>query len=555
MKKLYFAFTFLCLICLCQAAAAQKINSLQIIDSCNKDTTVSITVITSPANGMSLITYWGDGTFTQAPIANTTGPIYRMHHFNTAGTFSIKNVLLLNGAPIDSAMGKINRYCSYVGLGLYLDANKNCVRENTEDLISNNASYEIDSAGVIIDTVHGFEYLQCKPGTTYKARVLSVPLGVQALCPSTGVKTFTGPAAGTSEMVELGIQPGTSSAFDLSVHLMGMFRPVNNSILIISAYNNSIVGTNGIVTLHLSGKYKYKSATPPPASVNGNVLTWNLSNISILNIQRIYLYMDSAILNKPGDTVCNMAVITPTSLDVNPANNTVTQCDEVRASWDPNDKHVYPAGKIAAGTTLTYTINFENLGNDTAFNIYVLDTLPVELVEKSFKFLRSSHPVSHLFLDAPGGKRIVRFDFANIMLADKTSPEHNKGFVQFSINTRADLPPSTPIENMAAIYFDINPPVLTNYAKNTTPPTSIGKISISNDVSVYPNPVTDILTVKTENDKYNMLKLFNTMGQVVIEQPLTDKLSQINMKNLPTGIYYVLLNGENGSISQKIEKL
>lgn len=536
--------------------SAQKINHVDIQDSCNagKDSSIVVVRVSSPQAGMSLATYWGDGSSTLAAIPNSTSPVVRKHHYSTAGVFSIKNVLIVNSTAIDSSLLSHNKYCSYVSISSFIDANKNCIMESTEQRIALGVVYEIDSAGVIIDTITGWKNFRCTPGITYKARIIKMPLGASALCPSTGVITFTGPTVRTQTFIEFGIQPGAASAFDLFVGISGMFRPVRTSTISVYAGNNSITGNSATVTLNISGKYKYKSATPPPTTVNGNTITWNVANLSIYKVERMYVELDTAGRHNAGDTVCNMVTITPTSGDVNPVNNTVKQCDAIRAAWDPNDKHVYPAGKILPGTKLNYTINFENLGDDTAFNISVLDTLPAEVIPKTLKIIAASHKVSHLFLDGPAGRKIVRFDFADIHLADKSAPDYNKGFVQFSIDTKADLPPLTKISNRAGIYFDINPVVLTNYAENNIPATSVSKISVNNDLSVYPNPVTDILTIKTENSNYETLKIINTMGQVVAEQAIQGDVSQINIRHLPTGVYYVLLNGESGSISRKIEK-
>jgi uncharacterized repeat protein (TIGR01451 family) len=71
----------------------------------------------------------------------------------------------------------------------------------------------------------------------------------------------------------------------------------------------------------------------------------------------------------------------------------------VTCSWDPNDKAVNPSGVTAAHYTLMdeelqYTIRFQNCGNDTAFNIRVLDTLDANLDMSTLQIVASSHPVS-----------------------------------------------------------------------------------------------------------------------------------------------------------------
>jgi hypothetical protein len=557
MKKIYSsALMMLVVLLLGTAGRAQTITNVSLIDSCTD--VIMVATISAAGSNLSMMTYWGDGTSTNTVLQASQTTTWKQHQYTNVGTYTIKNVLSLNGTPIDSSISTYVSYCSYIYISKYLDNNTNCIYDNGESNVYYANDLEIDSAGIIIDTVTTFHslYYKAKPGTVYKFRTLNLPPGVSATCPSNATLTITAPSTNNTISAALGLQCGSSSQFDLGVKLTGQFRPVATSRLIIHAYNLGCGAKNAVLTVQLSNKYVYKYASVTPANVSGNTITWNVNNLSITNNATIYLYADTATganvqLN---DTICNSATITPTSGDVNTINNALTQCDEVRASWDPNDKHVYPAGDIAQGTKLTYTINFENLGNDTAFNIYIMDTLSNRLDAGSLQVLTSSHAASHVILDGPGGQKIVRFDFKDIHLPDKNSPDFNKGFVQFSINVKNGLAPLTPISNRAGIYFDINPVVITNYAENRIKPVSINDVEISNQITVYPNPVTDVLTIQINNGGYDVLRLLNIMGQVVSQQNISGNTMNMNMANLPTGMYYLQLTGKDNTIMQKVEK-
>ena len=82
-----------------------------------------------------------------------------------------------------------------------------------------------------------------------------------------------------------------------------------------------------------------------------------------------------------------------------------TDCQEIRNSYDPNDKQVFPkgvsaAGNIEPGTWLTYRLRFINKGNDTAYMVRIVDTLSNDLDLGSLQFGASSHP----FLPKISGK-------------------------------------------------------------------------------------------------------------------------------------------------------
>lgn len=563
MKKIYTGIMLLlAMLFLTNKSNAQSFNYFYIQDSCSSTplTTLLYTSITQAGANQSIIIFWGDGSSDTTNLLAAQSAMNKQHIYSTAGTYTVMGVLVKNGSPLDTFITSTTINCSYITIRTYADVNNNCVFNTNEPYVFLPVSIEVDSAGVVIDTISGFSNIWYKglAGVLYKFKLLSTFTGVSATCPSNGIVTITAPSSGANATVDFGYQCNSSSQYDLGLTLWGYFRPIGTSRLRILAYNNGCSVQNGVVTVQLNNKYVYKSASIAPASVSGNTISWNVSNLSNYypNYTIIDLYADTATganVNL-GDTICNSATITPTSGDVNTANNSIYQCDSVRASWDPNDKHVYPAGDIDPGTKLTYTINFENLGNDTAFNIYIMDTLSNRLDAGSLQVLNSSHAASQVMLDGPGGQKIVRFDFKDIHLPDKNSPDFNKGFVQFSINVKNGLAPSTPISNRAGIYFDINPVVITNYTENRIKPVSVNDVAISNQVTVYPNPVTHILTIQMNNGGYDILRLLNNIGRVVANQSISGNTMNINMANLPTGIYYLQLTGKDNTITQKIEK-
>lgn len=137
-------------------------------------------------------------------------------------------------------------------------------------------------------------------------------------------------------------------------------------------------------------------------------------------------------------------------------------CFPVVNSFDPNAKEVYPEYAKQAGDELTYTIHFQNTGNDTAYRIVIRDQLSANLDWNSFKYVNSSHDVS-IGIKGPW----VTFTFDQINLIDDKHDEPNShGWVMFTIRLKQGLPMGTKTENKASIYFDGNTPIITNTAFN-----------------------------------------------------------------------------------------
>ena len=73
----------------------------------------------------------------------------------------------------------------------------------------------------------------------------------------------------------------------------------------------------------------------------------------------------------------------------------------------------------------------------------------------------------------------------------------------------------------------------------------------SNKVSMYPNPVNDVLNVVSNNTIEN-IQITNMVGQVVIDANPVAKNTTINTSNLESGIYMVNITTKNGTSVKKL---
>lgn len=66
------------------------------------------------------------------------------------------------------------------------------------------------------------------------------------------------------------------------------------------------------------------------------------------------------------------------------------------------------------------------------------------------------------------------------------------------------------------------------------------------NISLYPNPATDRIFIETKNSNGDCtVSLYNTQGQELIKQQITGTKTQINIDDLPTGVYIIKLVGDN----------
>lgn len=233
-------------------------------------------------------------------------------------------------------------------------------------------------------------------------------------------------------------------------------------------------------------------------------------------------------------------------------------CKANTGSYDPNDKQGFPKGYGAAhyirpGTPLEYQIQFQNTGNDTAFTVRILDTLSVWLDPATIRPGASSHPYTWDLT----GTGLLSFLFENILLPDSNVNEPaSHGFVQFTINHKADAPLETVIENTAEIYFDFNDAIVTNTTFHR-----LGENFVSvglwqperpeYEVLVSPNPFSEETFLEVKGlSRYAGLRLqvFDLQGKTVLEMESEGAVFHLKKGNLPAGLYLFKIQQEGKSV-------
>jgi uncharacterized repeat protein (TIGR01451 family) len=362
---------------------------------------------------------------------------------------------------------------------------------------------------------------KCKPGFN---------LSVQSLVHTAGI-TF----------------PGTGSIFKLIAGDAGNLHPGNS----INAYNICPAGVPAEVRVVLSGPADFApNITPVPTYINGDTIAWQVANISSFTFPLIRITTDTLALI--GQNICfNVSVTTSTPGDNNASDNVGSYCFPVVNSYDPNEKEVSPKRSMAAGEWLTYTIHFQNMGTAQAMNIRIRDTLSSNLDVSTFQLLDYSHNCITQLLE--GG--IAQFMFPNINLPDSASnPEGSKGYVQFRIKIKPGLSTGFTISNKASIYFDYNPPVVTNMvvSRNCTAPAVIQNTSaltcIGNSVYFAGNYLTNSGTYRDTIRSYGgcdsiirvlNLSIVNNFSSTINQSICNGSVYSFNGVNLTiSGAYY-----------------
>lgn len=77
----------------------------------------------------------------------------------------------------------------------------------------------------------------------------------------------------------------------------------------------------------------------------------------------------------------------------------------------------------------------------------------------------------------------------------------------------------------------------------------------TNEISVYPNPATDIININSSLNSFNSVSVVDLNGRVVKSMNFnTVTEAQINISDLANGVYIMNITSENGAFSKKIIK-
>ncbi|MBS1586177.1 MAG: T9SS type A sorting domain-containing protein [Bacteroidetes bacterium] len=544
-------------------AAATNSFSVVTYDNCTNPQFVANTATYTP--GMGVKTYYGDTYTDSAAVTsgNFGGHAVFNHAYATSGTYTIKMILYSGAAAVDSVQfSYVHAICNTMYIGFFYDDNGNCSRDAGEADILQPSLTEVDSNGTPVDTIpatSGFYYTAYgSVGDIYDFKPISMGPDLFVHCPGTGVISNTLTITNNIAPKYFAIECANGSYFDLAVSATTTSGR-HTGLIDMLVSNSYCAPKNSNVTLTFDGGYAYNTSTPPATSHTGTTAVWDINALSALTTPtpNISCHIETPltwfVIGVPVDY---MITVTPTTGDADTTNNTVIIHDTITGAFDPNHIQVNPDGHIAAGTKLTYSVEFENTGNDTATNIYVMDTIPAELDFSSLQ-IKAASGVMDVVKYTAGGYNIIKFDFPNVNLPDSVHhPENCTGMFTYTINAKNGLPDGTLIQNHAGIYFDNNEVVLTNTTENIIGlPTGVSVLNKERNVDMFPNPVTNQLTIKVTQGSYSSLTITNALGRVMLHQQIGSAVMRVNTSSLPAGLYYISFAGAQGTETRKFVKL
>lgn len=308
--------------------------------------------------------------------------------------------------------------------------------------------------------------------------------------------------------------------------------------------NNGLVTekANIIVTLDSGLIPPFNSYPFTPDSIRGQKIYYTFDSLAYGDLRKVPIYTHVNSFLTSGTKLKSYVTVYPVVGDTNTHNNSDTLHQVFYASYDPNNKSVYPAGGITpadvgARKPLDYTVDFQNTGAAPAFNILVTDTLSNLLDLSTFEFISSSHYSTYDL--SPSG--VLKVMYYNIMLPDSAADQaKSHGYFRYKISPKTSAVVGNVINNAANIYFDNNPAVITNTTHTPVQNiTHIGDISAKQNTYIYyPNPSSGIINIIGEEVKGGSVYVYDIVGKELLKIPFDYTL---NMQSLEAGSYFILI--------------
>lgn len=480
---------------------------------------------------------------------------------------------------------------------VYLDYNQNGVFD-TDEPHYEESWISIDPIGIDIPAMSsGFSYLSY--GTYEVSYNQDFTPGWNVIGPDTIDVTLS--AAQQEDTVRFGIFP----QFIKSQVQVAMFNPVYRcnefSYVSLFAYNQGTTLPSGTIWLDVDASIiDFDFVDAPDLVEPPSRYGWHFDDLVPGNStsREIGLLMPGPPIIALGDSIYLNMFVSYDDANGPDTTNTVANVQLVECSYDPNDKQVspqYPDNYALFDEPLIYTVRFQNTGNAEAFDVVIQDTLSEHLDHYSLKIISNSHP--EVFSATLAEERFLTFSFIDINLPDSTTNfAESQGYILYQIMAKENLPEETVIENTASIYFDLNPPIVTNTTTNTmlstfdfdedgewlftdcddqNPAAYTGAPEIPNNgvdedcdgedllvglndllesgIRLFPNPAEKNIRLELTQSDTAQLTIMDVTGRILSVVDFQSAVN-INLSKWENGVYLFMIQTDKGRMVKRVTK-
>ena len=300
-------------------------------------------------------------------------------------------------------------------------------------------------------------------------------------------------------------------------------------------------------------KMQFISASQEVSSQTINTLNFDFFDLNPSETRTLDIIFNPLTSNIIGTPIVSTAMIYPNLSDNTPYDNSYTNHAIAASSYDPNDINCLEGDEVLIGDVdkyLHYLIRFQNTGNAPAFNVWVDHSLDIKLDWTTMQL----ESLSHTGRVEITNETDVSFIFNNINLPDSTNDEPNShGFIAFKIKPKTDVEVGDVFSAIADIYFDFNPPIITNTATTEiVEPLGVAEFD-TQSIKLYPNPTNYKLKI-TSNHIIDRLSVIDLNGRLLNEIIVSSLDYDLDVSSLTKGVYFLEIQSSVSKITKKFIK-
>ncbi|HQW17716.1 MAG TPA: T9SS type A sorting domain-containing protein [Bacteroidia bacterium] len=439
---------------------------------------------------------------------------------------------------------------------LYNDVNNNTIQDAGEAGLTNIMITEQNTGRIVFSEQYGKYRLTVLDSGNFAT--YSAPLNYYNSVPLVNTAYFNS-FLQVDSLNDFAFQPnGVFNDVCVKLTPVSLFRSGFDATYNISFVNNGTTTLSPTVIFFPDANVSFTSANVTPVSVTTDSVVWNIGALTPFQSGNIVVTVNVHTGLPIGSLINSSVRIEPVAGDANPGCNYSSWEVFTTGSFDPNDilvsRDTLFTTEIPNPPYLDYIIRFQNTGNDTAFNVKILNPLDTNKLQlNTLEYVASSHPVNINFIYH---ERNMEFKFDNILLPDSNVNEPlSHGFIHYRVKPKTTLQHNDTIKNIAAIYFDFNDPVITNTATTRVVlPTGIASYQSAENIQLFPNPAQTELNLQ-HTTAVEKIQVIDILGKNVFEKNInSQQYLKINISQFQNGVYFIKAYSTQGVVVKKFVK-